>query len=227
MQLTWYGHSNFKIEHGGKVFCIDPFFEGNPSAPVSHESLGNVDAVLVTHDHHDHIGQAVDICAASGATLLGVYDTVGTLVDQGLPQAQAMGFNIGGTVEVAGARVKMVQAEHSSATGVPAGYIITLPGGPCVYHAGDTGLFASMELFSVFHDIDLALLPIGGWFTMDPEQAAYACALLRCAKVAPMHWGTFPILEQSTDEFRAQLAKYAPETALVDIAPGETVTIEK
>ena len=91
MQLTWFGHSNFKIEHGGKVISIDPFFEGNPTAPVSHETLGKVDAVLLTHDHQDHLGQAVDICAATGATLVGVYDTVSNLVDQGLPQSQTIG----------------------------------------------------------------------------------------------------------------------------------------
>lgn len=225
MQLTWYGHSNFRLEQGGAAFLIDPFFEGNPTAPVSYDAVGRLDAVLLTHDHPDHVGQAVSICQETGAPLVGVFDTVNSLIDQGLPAAQAVGMNIGGTVAVAGVNISMVQAMHSSRTGMATGFIITFPDGYCVYHAGDTGLFASMQLFSVFHDIHLALLPIGGHFTMGPRQAAYACKMLGCSKVVPMHWGTFPILEQGTEEFAKQLRHAAPDTELLAVAPGKTVTV--
>lgn len=227
-RLTWYGHSNFKLEtSSGKSLLIDPFFEGNPNAPVDAKSVGHVDCICLTHDHPDHTGQAVEIAKSTGATLIGVFDTIQKLVGQGLPEAQGLGMNIGGTVGAAGARVKMVQAVHSTASGAATGYIITLEDGFCLYHAGDTGLFASMELFSRFHAIDLAILPIGGHFTMDPEQAAYACKLLRPTWVVAMHWGTFPVLEQNTEAFAEQLANHAPDARLFPLTPGQTMTLSK
>jgi Predicted Zn-dependent hydrolases of the beta-lactamase fold len=227
MRLTWYGHSNFLLRQNGTTLLVDPFFEGNPTAPVSHEDVEKIDAVLLTHDHQDHVGQAVEICRSRKVPLVGVFDTLKSLFAQGLPQDLGIGMNIGGTVQVAGADVHMVQAMHSSATGAATGFIITFPDGFCVYHSGDTGIFSSMQLFSVFHDIDLALLPIGGHFTMDPRQAAYACKMLGCRKVVPMHWGTFPILEQGTEEFAKQLDDSAPDTELLHVAPGETIDVEK
>ncbi|MDD4953162.1 MAG: metal-dependent hydrolase [Desulfovibrionaceae bacterium] len=226
MELTWYGHSNFKLASAGKTVLIDPFFEGNPTAPITAAQVGRVDAVCVTHDHADHVGQAVDICKAQGAKLVGVFDTVNQLMSKGLPQKLGLGMNVGGTIDIDGLKVKMVQAMHSTASGVATGYILTFPDGFCAYHAGDTGLFSSMELFGKFHDIDLALLPIGGWFTMDPKQAAYACKLLGCRMVAAMHWGTFPILEQNTDSFRDFLENLAPDTRLVTLEPGRSVKLK-
>jgi L-ascorbate metabolism protein UlaG (beta-lactamase superfamily) len=220
MQLTWFGHSNFKLEDGGVAVLIDPFFAGNPTAPCGWETAGKVDAVLVTHDHGDHLGQAAEICKATGAKLVCIYDLGAELQAQGVPAGQIVGMNLGGTVEVAGVRVKMVQAFHSAATGSPAGYILTFPGGFCAYHSGDTALFSDMKLFRRFFDIDLAMLPVGGWFTMDAAEAAVACSFLGCRQVAPMHWGTFPILAQNTDAFAAALKEHAPETAMLRLTPG-------
>ncbi len=227
-RLTWYGHSNFKLETAsGKALLIDPFFAGNPNAPIGADAVGEVDCICLTHDHSDHTGQAVDIAKATGATVVGVYDTIQKLTGQGLPEGQALGMNIGGTIQIADARIKMVQAVHSTASGAATGYIITLRDGFCLYDAGDTGLFASMELFARFHEIDLAILPIGGHFTMDPEQAAYACKLLKPAWVVPMHWGTFPVLEQNTEAFAEQLAKHAPDTRLFPLTPGQSMALSK
>jgi len=220
MQLTWFGHSNFRLQDGGVSVLIDPFFTGNPKAPCGWEGAGKVDAVLVTHDHGDHLGQAVDICTATGAKLVCLYDLAGELQAQGAPASQLLGMNMGGTVEAAGVRVKMVQAFHSAATGAPAGYILTFPGGFCAYHSGDTALFSDMKLFRRFFDIDLAMLPIGGWFTMDANEAAVACSFLGCRNVAPMHWGTFPILAQGTDAFAKALKEHAPDTAMLRLTPG-------
>ncbi|WP_029898849.1 metal-dependent hydrolase [Desulfohalovibrio reitneri] len=224
--LTWHGHSNFQLRTAdGKTVLIDPFFEGNPSAGTGAESIESVDAVFITHDHDDHMGQALEICQRTGATAVAMFDVCGKLKDLGLPQEQCLGMNIGGTVDAAGLKAKMVQAMHSSATGVAAGFILTLPDGFCLYHAGDTGLFSSMELFGKFHDIHLALLPIDGHFNMDPEQAAYAARLLGCRRTVAMHWGTFPILEQNTDRFQGQLERLAPRCGLVPMQPGESVTL--
>lgn len=225
MELTWFGHSNFRLDHDGVAFAIDPFFEGNPKAPSPWTALGPVNAVLLTHDHGDHVGQSVDIAKARKVPLVGVYDTVGKLHGQGLPQDLGMGMNLGGTVKVDGVRVSMVQALHSSASGTCAGYILTWPDGFCAYHSGDTALFGDMELFARFHKIKLALLPIGGWFTMDSRQAAYACKLLGCELVAPMHWGTFPVLEQNTTAFKEHLADYAPKAKLLNLTPGTPLKI--
>jgi L-ascorbate metabolism protein UlaG (beta-lactamase superfamily) len=227
MQLTWFGHSNFRLVADGVCVLIDPFFEGNCKAPAGWQNcLGHVDAVLVTHDHADHVGQAAQICQGTGARLVCLFDTVPKMAGLGVPQGHILGMNIGGTVEVAGVRVKMVQAVHSSATGSPAGYILTFPGGFCAYHSGDTALFSDMQLFRRFFDIDLAMLPMGGWFTMDAVEAAVACSFLECRNVAPMHWGTFPILAQDTDAFAAALKEYAPDTRLAHLSPGEPAEID-
>ncbi len=225
--LTWFGHSNFRLETGTTRIFFDPFFAGNPSAPVTFEQAGRPDLVLVTHDHADHVGQTLEICRTTGATAVGVFDTVNGLVARGLPEAQAMGMNLGGTVTLAGIRIKMVQAVHSSASGAPAGYILTFPDGFCLYNAGDTALFSSMELFGRFHEIHLALLPIGGHFTMDAESAAYACRLLRARQVVPMHWGTFPVLAQGTDPFSRALEEHSPDTALILLPPGKPRPVGK
>jgi L-ascorbate metabolism protein UlaG (beta-lactamase superfamily) len=226
MQLTWFSHSNFLLQADGVRVLIDPFFEGNPKAPVKWQSVGKVDAVLVTHDHGDHVGQAVDICRETGAKLVCLFDLAAKMQAEGVPGGQILGMNMGGTVEAAGVHVKMVQAFHSSATGAPAGYILTFPGGFCAYHSGDTALFSDMKLFRRFFDIDLAMLPVGGWFTMDAREAAVACSFLGCRMVAPMHWGTFPILAQNTDAFAAALKEQAPETKLVTLTPGVALEIE-
>jgi len=226
MLLTWYGHSNFLLQCDDVRVLIDPFFEGNPKAPVTWQSVDKVDAVLITHDHGDHVGQAAEICRATGAQLVCLFDLAPKMKDRGVPAERILGMNIGGTVEVAGVRVKMVQAFHSSATGSPAGYILTFPGGFCAYHAGDTGLFSDMKLLRRFFDIDLALLPMGGWFTMDAGEAAVACSFLECRLVAPMHWGTFPVLAQSTEAFASALKEHAPKTTLVNLVPGKSVELD-
>ncbi len=225
VSVTWYGHSNFTIASGGVSVCIDPFFTNNPMCPVTWNEAGKPDLVLVTHDHGDHVGDAVAICKASGATCGCVVGTGERLIDAGMPQSlipAGIGFNIGGTIQAKGIRVTMTQAFHSSESGVATGYVVTMPDGFTVYHAGDTGLFSSMELIGSLYPLDLALLPIGGFFTMDAFQAAHAARLLRPKAVIPMHWGTFPLLAQDTSGFAAQLADIAPDVRLVEMKPGES-----
>lgn len=229
-ELTWNGHSNFTLKTDGLTFLIDPFFDGNPSAALSSRDLKQVDYVLVTHDHGDHVGQAVEICKATGAKLLAIVETCSKLVDQGLPREQVVngiGINIGGSVDLGGVRATMVQAVHSSESGLPVGYILTLGDGYTLYHAGDTAIFATMEIYGKLFHIDMALLPVGGTFTMDARQAAVACKMLRCAKALPMHWGTFPVLEKNTRAFGLALDDLGVDTFLVDCKPGQTVTLEK
>ncbi|MFW5734065.1 MAG: metal-dependent hydrolase [Oceanidesulfovibrio sp.] len=228
--ITWHGHSNFQLTSGDASVIIDPFFEGNAFATVEPGSIETLDGILVTHDHGDHVGQAVELARRTGAMVGAVVGTAGKLMDQGVPQEQILngiGFNIGGSVQVKSVTVTMTQAYHSSESGVAVGYILTFPDGYTVYHAGDTGIFAGMELWGQLYSIDLALLPIGGVFTMDPRQAAMACRLLQCDCVAPMHWGTFPVLEESTTEFERLLKQEAPDCEMLHLTPGKPTEIKK
>ena len=228
-RLVWHGHANFEIETSGLNILIDPWFEGNPSAGASSGDIQKADLVLVTHDHADHIGQAVDICKKTGAYLGAIVEVAGKCKSMGVDPGKivnGIGFNIGGTIDFQGVRVTMTQAEHSSDQGVCVGFIISLPdNGPCIYHAGDTGIFSSMQLWGELYDIDVAILPIGGVFTMDPRQAALACRLLGCKKTVPMHWGSFPVLEQNTENYKKELQSRAPSTELLAMQPGESIDL--
>lgn len=225
--ITWYGHSAFGITTPDCTILIDPFFTGNP-AGLSWEGI-NPDVVLVTHDHGDHTGDAIKICQQTKALVGAVVGTAEKLVAQGLPEDQLLngiGFNIGGTVPMKGnITVTMTEAFHSSDSGVPTGYIITLPNGKSIYHAGDTGIFANMAVWGELYSIDVALLPIGGTFTMDARQAAYAAKLLEAKSVIPMHWGTFPVLDQNVDAFVHELGKRAPQCRCIALAAGESTVL--
>lgn len=224
--LTWYGHSAFKIEAGGASVLIDPYFA--PKWGTSAAQAGKPDMVLVTHDHGDHVGETVAICRQSGAMLGCIVGTAAKMVENGLPEKQILngiGYNIGGTVSYKGIAATMTQAFHSSDSGAPAAYIIHMPDGLVLYHAGDTGIFSSMAELGKIYKIRVAMLPIGGIFTMDALQAANACELLGCELVVPMHWGTFPVLAQSTDEFKKILSDVAPLCRCLDIKPAQSVDL--
>lgn len=228
--LTWHGHANFQISTPNLNILIDPWFEGNPSACIGSGACGQIDLILVTHDHDDHIGQTVKICKQSKASVMAIVETAQKLIEQGVPAEQiinGIGFNIGGSVQYKNIQVTMVQAFHSSPSGAPVGYVLQLENGYCLYHAGDTGIFSSMELIGKLFDLDLALLPIGGVFTMDPRQAALACKMLACKAVVPMHWGSFPVLEQSTSGFQNELQKIRAKTQLWSMEPGQSIELQK
>lgn len=225
-KLTWHGHANFEIDAQGQIILIDPFFADD--SPRKAEDISRCGAILVTHDHADHIGAAVEIAKRTGAQLVAAVGTAAKLQEAGVPQEQivgGIGMNIGGSVVTAGVVVTMTQAFHTSESGSPTGYIVRLPSGYTLYHAGDTGIFSSMKLLGEMYPLDLALLPIGGHFTMDPRQAAWACDLLKCKNVVPMHWGTFPVLEANTKAFADLLKKHAPDTELIEMSPGETIEL--
>lgn len=225
--VTWLGHSAFKIEAAGVNVVLDPFFA--PQYHLSTEDVGSVDIILITHDHGDHTGSVVQLARETGALVGCMVGTAQALMRKGIPQAQIfndIGFNIGGSLIHKGVTALMTQAFHSSDSGAPAGYIVTMPDGLVFYHAGDTGIFSSMALLAEIYDIQLGLLPIGGIFTMDARQAAHACKLLALKQVIPMHWGTFPVLAQSPDEFKAKTSALAPDCQCLAMKPGETLEIQ-
>jgi len=229
-KVKWLTHAGFQITTpGGKVILVDPFLEGNPLAPCGINDIKACDLLLVTHDHFDHAGSAGQIAKKTGATLIGMPETSGRLKEEfGLADNQiafGMGMNIGGTYQAGGVSVIMTQAFHSSQTASPAGYIIKLENGFTIYHAGDTGIFESMKIWGELYPIDLALLPIGGVFTMDPRQAVIAAKLLNAKKVIPMHYQTFPILVQDADSFVAEAKKEAPDVKVIVLQPGQEISL--
>ena len=225
MEITWFGHANFRIKTGDTTILIDPFFVGNPASLTTYQEIEECDLILVTHDHTDHVGQTLELAIKHDAEVITIFDSIQSLISMGLPEHLGVPMNIGGTVSRQGISVKMVQAMHSTVTGAAAGFILTLPDGTCIYNSGDTGLFGDMELFGQFHDIDIAMLPIGGRFTMDAQQAAYACKLLKCKKVIPQHWGTWSILGQNTESMAEQLTLLAPDTEMIGLEVDEPTEI--
>ena len=229
LHIIWYGHSNVMLRENGVSVLIDPFFEGNPFAPDWRE-IPRPDIVAVTHDHGDHLGQAVEIVRTTGATLYCIADLVGYFCEHGVPEGQiinyGMGGNVDGTLECKGVKITMTQAFHSAAMGSPVGYVIEMPGGHTVYHAGDTGLFGDMSLIAERFRLDLAMLPAGGVFTMDGVLAAKAAALLRVPVAMPMHYRTFPVLAQNADLFVESLKTYAPSCRPLVMEPNEMTVLD-
>ncbi len=229
-QVKWLGHASFEIITGeGLKILIDPYRENNPSAPT--EEPDPADLVLVTHDHFDHLENVAGRTAAKGV-IVGQPEVLakiqennpGNLEEENFVNGGG-GMNIGGTVEVRGVKITMVQAFHSSDAGSPAGYVVQLSDGKTIYHAGDTGIFSGMELIGELYDLDLALLPIGSVFTMDPAQAALAVELLQPEKVIPMHFGTFPILVPDAAEFVELAEKHEPDAEVIVLEPGESYNL--
>ncbi|MDI9440869.1 MAG: metal-dependent hydrolase [Firmicutes bacterium] len=233
-QVRWLGHAAFEITSAqGKRILIDPWITGNPLCPVKVEELAGPDLVLITHDHHDHYGSDLPRLLGGGkGILVGQPEVMAKAKQDGVEKEQIItggsGMNIGGTVEIDGIKVTMTQAVHSSQeAGSPCGFIVTLEDGTVIYHAGDTGIFSSMELFGRLYEIDVALLPIGSVFVMDPEQAALALKLLQPKIAVPMHFLTFPALEQSADNFIAAANRWAPGVRVEVLQPGESLFAEK
>ncbi|MEE8499776.1 MAG: metal-dependent hydrolase [Kiloniellales bacterium] len=240
--LQWFGHAAVKITTpGGKVILIDPFISKNPKTPADLKDLsklGPVDLILLTHGHGDHIGDTVAIAKATGAKVALNSDLGRTFASLGwLTYKQMVRFNKGGPITPIGpgVTVTMVHAEHSSEVvhtdpetkkqtihpgGEPAGYIVELENGFKLYHAGDTGVFAGMAIIGAYYAPDLALLPIGGHYTMDPKHAAFAVReLLKTPMVIPTHYGTFGLLKGTPEKFVEALGP-AP-TKVVVMEPGE------
>lgn len=224
-KVRWIGHAAFEIiTSGGTRIMIDPWITGNPACPDELERFSDVDLLLITHDHFDHIGEDIPfLTSKKGVTAAVQPEILASLKKEGLKEG--VGMNIGGTVSIGDIQITMVQAFHSSNLGSPCGYIVTTEDGKKIYHAGDTGVFASMEVLGDMYDIDLALLPIGSVFVMDPVQASFAVQMLRPKKVVPMHYGTFPALVGDPDDFVRLVGENSPEVEVCVLDPGQDIKI--
>lgn len=239
-ELQWFGQSAFKLTtQSGKVIVIDPFLLKNPKTPDNLKDLkklGKVDLILVTHGHFDHTADVQELARMTGAKVGMNADMGNVFVSLGLvPKEQMLGWNKSGTVTPIGdsIQITMVRAEHSStvahgdnvhAGGEPVGYVIELENGFKIYHSGDTGVFGDMKMIGEYYKPDLALVSIGGWYTMGPKEAAYAMdKLMKPKMVIPMHYGTFPPLKGTPKELTDALGHSRIKVKVM--TPGEILAI--
>ena len=221
MDIRYLGHSAFELKADGVTLLVDPFLTGNPKAAVTADEV-EADAILLTHGHADHIGDTVDIAKRTGAPAVAIVEVAHELGDDGV---EVHDPNIGGTVRFDWGWVKLVPAWHTSTTpkgtvNTPAGLVIHF-GGKTVYHVGDTALFSDLALVNGRPaELDLALVPIGGHYTMDRFDAVEACGLSGAPQVIPCHYNTFPLIETDAAAFASDLEAAGNGVAVV-LNPGE------
>src|SRR5271169_3990582 len=228
-RLTWLGHATFRIETTeGKTVYVDPWVMENPLCPQGEREVKKADALICTHGHYDHIADAVKIAKQHKSTVVGIFELCMWTRKKGVEAISPM--NKGGTQSVAGVKATMTHAVHSCGImeddgsivygGEACGYVLELPGGVKLYHAGDTGVFGDMAIIRELYAPEIVMLPIGDHFTMGPREAAYTCKLLLPKTVIPMHFGTFPVLSGRPDDLRKLLGAAGPE--VLELKPGET-----
>ena len=225
--LTWLGHASFRLDSSdGKRIYVDPWLNGNPTCPESELEPERVDLIALTHGHGDHLGDTIPLWQKFKPRVIAPVELRGWLVGQGVESSGGDNPNKGGTVDVDGVKLTLTDANHSSSvedgtyTGEPVGIVLEVDGLK-LFFAGDTNVFGDMALIRRLYAPDVAVLPIGGHFTMGPNEAAVALELLGVKRCVPCHYGTFPLLTGTPDELR----RLAPDVEVVELSPGETAEL--
>jgi L-ascorbate metabolism protein UlaG (beta-lactamase superfamily) len=228
-RITWLGHATVLVQTPkGTNVLIDPFIAHNPKYPQGFELPSKVHYILLSHGHGDHISDAAPVAKKHGSKVVAIYELADYVAGQGV--AETIGMNMGGGVELDDVTATMVDAKHSSGAqddkgvhyvGIAAGFVLEIVGGPVLYHAGDTCVFGDMKLIGEIYKPEVAILPIGGHYTMGPREAAHAVKLIAPKTVLPIHWGTFPPLKGTPEE----LAKLVEPSVKVERwKPGDEHT---
>jgi L-ascorbate metabolism protein UlaG (beta-lactamase superfamily) len=227
-RVTWLGHATVLVTTpNGTNLLIDPFIEHNPKYPKGFALPSEIHYVLLTHGHGDHISDAVPVAQRHGSTVVAIYELADYVQKKGAPKV--MGFNLGGTQQLEDVAVTMVEAKHSAGAsdesgthyvGVATGFVLSVSGGPVLYHAGDTSPFGDMRMIADLYHPEVAMLPIGGHYTMGPREAALAVRLLSPKVVLPIHFGTFPPLKGTPAELAALID---PSISVARLEPGQSL----
>ncbi|MCL5802399.1 MAG: metal-dependent hydrolase [Thermoplasmataceae archaeon] len=218
VSLKWLGHAAWLIKFREATVLIDPFLSGNPAAAVKQEDLKGIDFILITHTHSDHVGDAFTIAKREKSRIIGMFELYEMAAKEGVDSNQLSGMNKGNMVDFGKIKVALTHADHS---GEECGVVVSADG-KTIYHAGDTALFRDMKTIQELYRPDVALLPIGGYFTMGPVEAAKAVEWLKPKIAVPMHFNTFPPIKQDPDRFRDLAGKFA-EVKILE--PGQEFTI--
>ncbi len=229
-RITWLGHATVLVQTAqGTNLLIDPFIAHNPRYPQNFVLPSKIHYVLLTHGHGDHISDAVPIAKKHGSTVVAILELADYVAGKGV--SDTIGMNLGGSVTLGSVTATMVEAKHSAAAtddkgthyvGVATGFVLAVAGGPVLYHAGDTAVFGDMQLIRELYQPRVAMLPIGGYYTMGPQEAALACRLLAPEIVLPIHFGTFPPLKGTPEELAALAG---PSVQVVHWKPGEEFSV--
>ena len=225
LKYTYYGHACFLLDDGTHKVLADPFLTGNPKAAITANDVA-CDYILVSHAHGDHLGDAASIAKRTGATIVAIPEVIGLCNEQAGKELKSHGMNLGGSVKLPFGKVRMTLALHSCgvAGGIACGFVIQM-GGKTVYFAGDTALFHDMKLIGRKDAIDYALLPIGDNYTMGLEDAALAAQWLNAANVIPVHYDTWPVIEQDVRKYQ-ELTESSARAHVHILQPGETIELQ-
>ena len=229
-RITWLGHATVLVQTArGINILIDPYIAQNPKYPKDFALPAKIHYILLTHGHGDHISDAAPVAAQHDSTVVAIYELAAWVAGKGV--TKTIGMNLGGTVQLDDVAATMVEAKHSAGAqdehgthyaGVAAGYVLTVTDGPVLYHAGDTAVFGDMKLIRELYRPKVAMLPIGGHFTMGPKEAALAVRLLEPEIVLPLHFGTFPPLRGTPEELAALVDA---SVQVVRWTPGEEYSV--
>ncbi len=227
-RITWLGHATVLVQTAkGTNILIDPFIAHNPKYPKGFVLPEKIHYILLTHGHGDHISDAVPVATKHGSTVVAIYELAAYVAAKGV--ADTIGMNLGGTARLGDVAATMVEAKHSAGAqdergthyvGVAAGFVLEIADGPVLYHAGDTSVFGDMKLIAELYHPEVAMLPIGGHYTMGPKEAALAAKFLLPSIILPLHFGTFPPLKGTPDELAALIDS---SIQVARLAPGESI----